>query len=156
MAMNSVSSDVPSTISGVDMGRNTSRLVDAPAPERVTHQGERHEHPDGGRDEGGQHAMRRLANTASPSPGRPSGLSQASMEKPCQVRLARPAGSLKLNAIMTSTGSARKVTARKAYTGSIQRDTPRRKRRHNVPGGRVLVSWVAPSALFSNPSGEGR
>ena len=59
-------------------------------------------------------AMTRLANTASPRPGRPSGLSQASMEKPFQVRLARPVGSLKLNTIITSTGSARYETARKA------------------------------------------
>ena len=59
-------------------------------------------------------AMSRLANTASPRPGRPSGFSQASMEKPFQVRFERPVGSLKQNRIMTSTGSARYVTARKA------------------------------------------
>ena len=52
-------------------------------------------------------ATTRLLRTASPSPGRPSGFSQASIEKERQFRFDRPVGSLKLNRIMIATGRIR-------------------------------------------------
>ena len=55
-------------------------------------------------------AMRMLLNTASGSPGRPSGFIHASRLKPRQVRFDRPVGSLKLNAIMITTGRIRYST----------------------------------------------
>ena len=51
--------------------------------------------------------MMRLLRTACDSPGGPSGFCQAASENSRQTKLNLPAGLLKLNTIMTMTGSIR-------------------------------------------------
>ena len=111
VVMNSVSSDVPSTISGVDIGRNTSRFVAARPRNEWRTRARAMSTPMVVAMRVERAAMTTLRSTASPRPAGPSGLSQASMLKPFHVRLARPVGSLKLNAIITRTGKARYATA---------------------------------------------
>ena len=99
---------MPSTTSGVDIGRKISMFV-ALRPE-VADQGERDQGAEGRRrqrrpepdEEAVDHGLVE-------SPRRPSGLSQASNEFR-KTRFERPVGSLKLKAIMISTGSARNAT----------------------------------------------
>ena len=52
----SVRSEAPSTISGVDIGRNTRMFVGSAAAEVVPHDGERHERAEHGCDERGEQA----------------------------------------------------------------------------------------------------
>ena len=51
MAMNSVSSEAPSTISGVDMGRKMSRFVAAAARNEWRTRASADEHPEGRGDD---------------------------------------------------------------------------------------------------------
>ena len=52
---NSDSSEAPSTISGVAIGRKMNKFVAPRAAELVTHERERHQRPEHGRDDRRQH-----------------------------------------------------------------------------------------------------
>ncbi len=105
--MNVVRSEAPSTISGVDIGRKISRFVDDRPVNWYRTRARAMSVPRMVATIVEAKAMIRLFETASVSPGRPSGLSHASIEKPRQVRFDRPVGSLKLKRIITATGAIR-------------------------------------------------
>ena len=104
IATNSVSSEAPSTISGVAIGRKMNRLVAAPPAEVVADQGQRDQRARG---------RSRRASTAARSTrlGRdrlaearptPNGLQPGVEREPAATtKLNLPAGSLKLNRIIT-------------------------------------------------------
>ena len=81
-----MSSEAPSTISGVVIGRKISRLVVAAAAEAVAHERERDQRPERGRDERREQRDLDAQTSSAPwSPGTPNGCSQLSSVKPCQV-----------------------------------------------------------------------
>ena len=80
----SVSSEAPSTISGVDIGRKTSRFV-AAAAELVPDDRERDQRAERGRDERREQADLERDEHESRSPSTASHSSQLSSVKPCQT-----------------------------------------------------------------------
>ena len=89
-AMNRVSSDAPRTISGVAIGRKISRFVDDRPRNRWRTRASAMSVPRTVAMIVEAKAMIRLLVTASPSPGRPSGLSQAPREN-CRQDEVEPA-----------------------------------------------------------------
>ena len=93
---NSVSSEAPMTTSGVAIGRNTSRLVEARPRNECRTRAKASSVPSTVATAVAITPTCRLRTTASHMPGTRHGVRQASSVKPCQVKLYRPVGSLKL------------------------------------------------------------
>ena len=105
---NSVSSEAPRTISGRRHRQEDQRVREPSPAEVVAHEGEGDQRAQDGRDERRQRPRSRgSGRRPAAGPSTPSGLSQYLRVNPCHTVLALPAGLLKLNRMISATGSSR-------------------------------------------------
>ena len=107
IATNSVNSEAPSTISGVAIGRKMNRFVLLRPTKSCRARASAMAVPSAVATNVDNRAIAMLIATALSSPATPNGSSHAASVNPCHTKLDLPAGSLKLNRIITATGAIR-------------------------------------------------